>query len=250
MIGAFKSELRKIYSVRSTYAILLFSLVLMLIFAFWIEGIKAGANGAPVTSPTKLSNLALDAVTNLAFWGALVGILSMTHEYRYNTITYTLTAARRRTQALFAKVGAVSVFALLFTVFVGFASVGLMYLGLSIKGFSLAHQEIHSDLIWRILFEGWAYAMLGLLIACIIRIQVGAIAALFVLNAVVEPLIGVLLKDNQAYLPFSALQQVTKYQNGHLQHTLSHGRAALTVGIYLIIGWLVAWLLFLRRDAS
>lgn len=250
MIGALKAEFRKIYSIRSTYAVLAISLVLMLIFAFWVEGIKAGVNGKAATDPNKLAGLILDAVTNLAFWGALIGVLSMTHEYRYNLITYTLTGVRSRSQALFAKVAAVSAFAVIFTVFVSVVAVALMYLGLAIKGVSLGHQEIPHDLFWRVLFEGWGFSMAALVLAALIRQQVGALAAFFAIQVLVEPLVGLLLKDNKIYLPFTALQQVTHYQNGELHRTLSYGRAALVFSIYLLIGWIVAWLLFLRRDAT
>ncbi|HSX18130.1 MAG TPA: ABC transporter permease [Candidatus Saccharimonadales bacterium] len=250
MIATLKAELRKIYNIRSTYAILLFSLVLMLIFAFWVEGIKAGENGRAVTDSGKLAGLLLDAITNLAFWGAIVGILSVTHEYRYNTIVYTLTASRSRSRVLLSKIIAVSLFAVFFSIFVSVFAVALMYLGLAIKGVSLSHQVLPLDLIWRILFVGWGYSMGGLLLASLIRQQVGSIVAFFVLPNLVEALVGLLLKDNKMYLPFTSLQQVTKVQNTELRHTLSHGRAALVFGVYLIVGWIVAWYLFLRRDAT
>jgi ABC-2 type transport system permease protein len=250
MIAYFKSELRKLYTVRSTYVILLFSFVLMLIFAFWIEGIKAGNPGKAVTDSHKLASIFLDAITNLAFWGGIVGILSVTHEYRYNTIMYTLTSSRSRSQTLLAKVAAISLFALFFAVFVSVFAVALMYIGLAIKGVSLSHQVLSPDIIWRVLFVSWGYSMLGALLAVIIRHQVGAIAAFFVMPVFLEQLLGLLLKDNRIYLPFNALSQVTQPQGMELHKVLSHGRAALVFGIYLAIAWIVAWYLFLRRDAA
>jgi ABC-type transport system involved in multi-copper enzyme maturation permease subunit len=251
MMAALKSELRKIYTVRSTYAVLLFSFVLMMIFAFWIEGVKAGSNGAPTTDSHKLATLLLDAITNLAFWGGIVGMLSATHEYRYNTIMYTLTSSRSRSQTLIAKIVSVSIFAVLFAVFVTIFAGALMYLGLAIKGLSLSHQVIPLDIIWRILFVSWGYSMVGLLLGVAIRHQIGTFVAFFVLPSAFESLAGLLLKDNRIYLPFTALQQVTHLEGGNPGlHLLSHGRAALVFGAYLAIGWLIAWLLFLRRDAA
>jgi len=250
MIASLKSELQKIWTVRSTYAVLLFSFILMGIFAFWVEGFKAGDGSKALIDPTKLAGLLSDAITNLAFWGGFVGILSMTHEYRYNTIMYTLTASRSRSKSLLAKILAVSIFAVLFAIFVSVFATALMYLGLTVKGLTLSHQTIPADLIWRVLFEGWASSMLGLLLAVLIRVQVGAIAAFFVIPVAIEPLAGLILKDNRIYLPFLALQQVTHLEGGAAGRVLSHGRAALVVGVYLVIGWIVAWILFLRRDAS
>lgn len=255
MIASLKSELRKIYTVRSTYFIILFSLALMLFFAFYTEGMKAGDSSKAVTDPTKLAGLIRDAVTNLAAIGAFVGILSITHEYRYNTIMHTLTASRSRTKTLFAKIVAVSIFAAFYTVFAAAGAVALMYIGLAVKGFSLATQTIPADLWWQVLFIGWGFSMLGLLLAALIRQQVGALAAFFILPGLGEALLGLLLKQNSKYLPFSALQQVTGGPtNGPVEELanrmLSHGDAALVVMVYLVVGWIVAWILFLRRDAN
>ncbi len=250
MIASLKSELRKIWTVRSTYLLLLLSFVVMCIFAFWIEGVKAGESSKAVTDPTKLASLMSDAITNLAFWGSLVGILLATHEYRYNTIMYTLTASRSRTKTLLAKVVAVSIYAVLFSIFVVVFAAALMLLGLTIKGHTLSHQVIPHDLWWRVIFEGWAMSMFGLLLAMLIRVQVGAFAAFFIIQVAIEPLAGLVLKDNRIYLPFLALQQVTALMGSDIHHVLSHGRAALVVCAYLIVGWIVAWILFLKRDAN
>jgi ABC-type transport system involved in multi-copper enzyme maturation permease subunit len=250
MIQMLKPELRKIWTVRSTYALLLFNFALMCIFAFWIEGYKAGESSKAVTDPYKLASLLRDAATNLAFWGSLVAVNAITQEYRYNTIMYTLVASRSRTQTLLSKVVAVSIYALFFAVFVLVFAGGLMYLGLAIKGLSLSHQIIPSDLLWRILFEIWGFCMLGSLIAVIVCHQVGAIATFFATSVIVEPIIGLLLKDNRIYLPFMALQQVTQLEGSDLHHVLSHSKAALVVCVYIAAGWLVAWFLFLKRDAN
>lgn len=250
MIASLKSELQKIWSVRSTYLILLFSFVLMCIFAFWVEGIKAGESSKAVSDPTKLAALIRDASTNLAFWGGLVSILLVTHEYRYNTIMYTLTASRSRTKTLFSKIAAASIFSLIFTVFVAILAPALMYLGLALKGFTLSHQVITADLWWRILFEIWGMSMFGLLLAFLIRVQVGAIAAFFVIPTAIESLATLLLKDNRIYLPFTALQQVTALEGTDLRHVLTPGKAAGVVAIYLVVGWIIAWILFLKRDAN
>jgi ABC-type transport system involved in multi-copper enzyme maturation permease subunit len=249
MMGIIKSELRKIYSVRSTYFILLLGLVAMLIFAFWVEGLNPGTKGAPVTDHTKLANLLLDAVSNMAFWGGLVAMLSLTHEYRYNIITYTLTSSRSRSKSLLAKIVAVSGFAVFFTVFLVVVSTALMYLGLAIKGYHLSPQELHLNLIWRLLFIGWGQIMMALVLATLIRQQVGAIVGYLVIPTVLEQLLGLLLKDNRVYLPFTALQEIAHFTDKSV-HPLAPARAALVVGIYLIVAWVVAWILFLRRDAT
>lgn len=247
-MATIKAEVRKLYTVRSTYAVLAFCLVLMVIYAFWVGGIKAGSNSAAVTDPYKLAILIREAVSFLAFFGSLVGILLITAEYRYNTITYTLTSARKRSQVLIAKILAVTLFSIFLTLFIAILSPALMYLGLAVKGLSLSHQLFPADLIWRVFFMSWGYGMWGLFLGTLIRQQVGALAAFFAIPVFIEPLLTLLLKDNAKYLPYNTITQVAT--NGGFKDALSHPKAALVFLFYLIIGWIVAWILFLRRDAS
>jgi ABC-2 type transport system permease protein len=248
MINSLKAELRKIYTVRSTYGILAFCFVIMCVFAFWVEGYKAGDGSRTVTDVHKIAFLVRDAVGNLAFFGGLVGILAMAYEYRYNTIMYTLTASKSRVRILLAKIFAVSIYSVFFTLFVTIMVLILLFIGISIKGLSLSHQELPLDIIWRALFTSWGYAMAGLLLASLIRQQVGAIAAFFAIPIFIEQLAGLALKDNRIYLPFTALGQVTISEG--VKNALSPGKAAVVFSIYLIIGWIIASVLFLRRDAN
>jgi hypothetical protein len=168
---------------------------------------------------------------------------------------YTFAASRIRTRVLLAKIIVVSVFALLLSLTISVLSPALMYLGTLVKGLELAPQTFPIwDLLWRSLFFGWANSMIALLFAAIIRNQVGAIAALFLIPGPIETLLSLLLKHNTVYLPFTAMQQIVNApQDGQqlmeLRH-LSPGMGAAVVCAYLIIGWCIAWLLFLRRDAN
>ena len=94
----------------------------------------------------------------------------------------------------------------------------------------------------------WGYTMAALLIAVLIRNQIGSIIAIFIIPGVVENLLGLILKSNQVYLPFSALGFVI----GDSSHTYSitQFHAALVFLAYLVIGWIIAWILFLKKDAN
>jgi hypothetical protein len=74
-------------------------------------------------------------------------------------------------------------------------------------------------------------------------------------------LLSLLLKQHSVYMPFMALQQVIQgptIKNAAPAHpmqdsglgTLSAHKGALVYLIYLAAGWLIAWYLFLRRDAT
>lgn len=253
MMNSIRSELRKLFTIRSTYLISAIALLFVIFYAFIIEGLRV--NPQSLADPNRLASEPLGAISFVSLIVSLVGLLLITHEYRYSTIMYTLTASRSRTRTLLAKVIVVSGYALVMSVLVVVLAPLMSYLGAHITGHTLVHQVIPVwDLLWRCLLYGWGFAMAALLFGALIRSQVGAIIALFVLPGTAETLLGLLLKHNTVYLPFTALNQVVAnqatrqgpIQTGHL----TPGKGALVFGAYLVVGWLVAWILFLRRDAN
>lgn len=244
------SEFRKLYTVRSTYIFLAVCIAITVFFAFYIEAIRLTGD---VTSSDKLAGEVTGAVGALAMLIALVGVLLVTHEYRYNTIMYTLTSANNRLKVLIAKVVVVSVFALLATLFFAALSPLLTYLGLQIKGLDMVAQNIPVwDLLWRSAFHGWGYAMLALVLAFIIRNQVGTIVALVIVSGTVETLLSLLLKHNSGYMPFTALSRVIN--TGEAMPGIAAGfspeKSAVIAAVYIAGGLVVAAYLFHRRDAN
>lgn len=246
MIPAIKSEFRKLLTTRTTYVICGLALLINAFFSFWVEGYRADA--ASVHNPLKLASEVTSAVSAVSIFASLVAILLFANEYRYLTIMYTLTSANSRTKVLVSKIFVVTVFAVIFTLFMGAFSPLVTALGMHVKGLDLVPQTFHyGDLLWRTLFFGWAYSMIGLLLVALLRNQVAAIVTLFVVPSTVETLLGLLLKNNTVYLPFTALGAVMQ----HPEHgAISYATAALVALGYIVFGWIVAWLLFLRRDAN
>jgi ABC-2 type transport system permease protein len=249
MIRQIKSEIMKLLTVRSTYYTLLACLAIMIFFAFYIEGFHSTK---AITDPNKLASEVTSAVSALILLITLVGVLLLTHEYRYNTIMYTLTANNSRWKALAAKAVAVSLFAVAVTLLFGALSPIFAYAGIHLKGLAMVHQNIpYVDLLWRSAFYGWGYAMLGFILAAIIRNQVGAIIVLLFVPTTVESLLSLLLKGNVKYLPFHALGGVLGDMGQPTgQALLASGKGALVVTAYVIVGMLVAFYLFQRRDAN
>lgn len=254
MKQALKAEFRKLFTARSTIVITGICILLVIFFAFYIEGLKI--NQASLADPNRLASEVTNAIMSIALLLSLVGLLLFSHEYRYNTISYTLTASNSRTRVLLAKILAVSCFALFLSLFIGALSPSLTYLAVQIKGLEFSPQVFPFwDLLWRSLFFGWAYAMAALLLAALIRSQVGALAVLFLLPTIGEGLLSLVLKNNAVYLPFTALQHVILTGQAASERTLmtgylSPGKAALVFSAYLVIGWIVAWILFIKRDAG
>jgi ABC-2 type transport system permease protein len=248
MIPLLKAELRKIFTVRSTYYILGFSLLIEIFFAFYVSGIKA--NQADVLNPNYLASQVGSAVSSLSLIAALVAIMLITHEYRYNTIMYTLTASKSRTQVLIAKFVVISLFAIIFSLVYGWLSPLMASVGANIHGLNVVNQQIDIwSLTWRAAFIGWGFVMLASILAFSIRAQVGAIAAAFLVPGTIEPLLGLLLKQNQVYLPFSSLNAVTS--TGNVEHPpITAMHAVMVATAYIVFGLVVSWALFARRDAN
>jgi len=252
MISLIHAELRKIFSVRSTYFIIFLAFVVNALIAGFGKGYLS-SNEVPsnvLVGSGILQDAILIAVNITAIFGALIALLLITHEYRYNTILYSLTSSRSRTQFLAAKVLAVILLSLTLTTALACAAPLFTWIGVHISGHSLPAQSIaYGNIYWRVLFYGWGNAIIGLLFGALIRNQIGAIMTFFLIPSTVEGLLSLILKDNSAYLPFTLLSNVLIQGDG-LGKSISYGHAAALFSLYMVGGWLVAWLLFLRRDAN
>lgn len=247
MIPLLKSEFRKLFSIRSTYLVLLFAFLIEVLFAFYISGWRA--NVAERAGPGYLAGQVFSAVNLLSLFAAIVGVLLITHEYRYNTIMYTLTSSSSRTRVVLAKFIAISVFAVVFSLVFGWLSPLLAWTGMQLHGIHTVGQHLDVwGLTWRAVFGGWAMVMFASIFAMITRVQVAAIAAIFLLPGTIEPLLGLLLKQNQSYLPYSSLNTVLNSSGGSAPISLT--TAALVATGYVVGGWIISWALFLKRDAN
>lgn len=252
MIRQIIAEFRKLFTVRATYAFLAFGLAILIFFAFYVDGYHTPKTVGSITDPGHAYSEIINALTFLSTLFAFVGVLLVTNEYRYNTIMYTLTSSNNRFKVFLSKFIVVSCFAIVFSLLFGALSPLLSAAGLHLKGISMVHQVIPVwDTVWRAAFYGWGYSMLALLIAFLIRNQVGAIIVLLLVPGMVETLLGLLLKSNTKYLPFTALGGVLK-SNAEMpgQTLLSHGQSAVVVLIYIAVVGIIAAVLFQRRDAN
>jgi ABC-2 type transport system permease protein len=269
MIPALKSEFRKLLTIRSTYLFILLALIIVGIYSFYGEGFKDSANliqtlkhkHGPLENAA-LSQFIAGTITVMShfisLFGGIIALLLITHEYRYNTITYTLTSSNSRSKSLAAKLLSVMGFVFLYAVLLGLYGLAMIHLGLSFSHNVLPHQEIsYANYIGKILFHAEGYALAALLFGALIRNQVGAFAALLIIPGPVEGLLSLILRHNSVYLPFMSLDQVIQAPsvtspavNEASTGYLTPAKGALVFLTYLVIGWLVGWYLFLKRDSS
>ncbi|HEX9153283.1 MAG TPA: hypothetical protein VF809_00500 [Candidatus Saccharimonadales bacterium] len=241
MLAIFRSELRKLLSVRSTYIVSALAILLVGFVAFYVVGYKG-------TGPDAywLTHMIGNIASTVGVFISIVAILLVGHEYRYNTIMYTLTSANSRTKVMLAKIGIALSYAM--TLFAIAVVVGILAY---IVGVAFSPNDANAVIkplvywadIWRAIYYVLGYGLLGLWLIFILRQLVGAIAAMFIIPTV-ESLVGILLKNNSKYLPVSALENV------QMQALWSAGKSAALFAAYMATAWAIAWYVFLKRDAN
>ena len=244
MNAALRSEIRKVLSLRSTYVIVGLLVLIALIMDGWVAGYKHG----PLDS-TFVAELIRATFQGTSALLGLIVLLQITHEYRYNTIYYTMTLARSRTTIFFAKVLVATL--IMFTGAALFMALGVAsgLAGVAVSGDSLGTQSIAwSNLLTHGGMYVWGAGIYALIIGFILRSQVGAIVVYLFGASIAEQLLGLLLKSNAGYLPFKALE-------GTLMQVPVMGVFNPEKSMVIVLGWVVlagtaAWLLFRHRDAN
>lgn len=254
MIQALKSEFRKLLSIRSTYVITGLAILLTSFISFWVLGYKGGhVQGDNFF----VNNLYQTIAPVTSIFTVLVAILLMAHEYRYNTIIYTLTMSNSRSKVLAAKIIAISTYVVIVASITTALFLVLSTTGHNLAGRALPSQQLHVDVFIKILFYCVGFALAGMLFATLIRNLIFAVVFMFIVPNTVESIATLILKQKAIYLPFSSLSQVVVPPGLPPQDTgpfivghLTPLRAAAVFSVYLIIGWAITWYLFLRRDAN
>jgi ABC-2 type transport system permease protein len=247
MLATLKSEFRKLLTIRSTYVNVIICLLIVALFA----GFGSGFRGTPadMQHADYLASQSTSAVVFVGMILAFVGLLLAGHEYRYNTIMYTLTASNRRTKVLVAKLVAITAFALLASLLMAVFSPICTVVGAHLAGKHIGAQTFDVwSLLWRCLFCGWGYAMYAFILLLIIRNQIGAIVTYLLLPLLGENILMQLFKHSGQYLPFTALQSVV--QPDALGNHTTSAHAAVVVLLYVLVGLVVSTILFVKRDAN
>ncbi len=240
-----RSEILKVATLRSTYVIAIISLLIVGLASYVspsFEGLSSDTIAAGI--------LGVGSITGQ--FAMIFAILLIAHEYRYNTITYTLTATNNRFKTLLSKAIVVVGYAIFLTLAAQILSVLVVYVSAAIKDVSLGTQIINIGHVLRSVYYAGAYALFGLALATISRSLPFSIFAVFFLPNTVEGLLSLLLKDNSRYLPFMSLQAVVtegfRYSEDSPVITPLMGVTIFT--IFLAVVWLVTAVLFRKRDAS
>jgi ABC-type transport system involved in multi-copper enzyme maturation permease subunit len=249
--GLLRSEWTKLWSLRSTWIVLLcavvFSAGLGALIAASIPDDQAAGGGAAMAIDVSMAGVALASV-----FVAVLGILTVTGEYSTGSIRSTMSAAPKRLGVLFAKAAVYgAVVAVLFTamVFVTFFLTQALFGDNGLGGVALG-----DDGVLRALFGYGAMivylALLALGIGAILRNSAGSIG--FYIGVIM------ILPQLANLLPWNWVSDVTPYAPGNVPNTLvlvdpssgvlSLGESWLWMGIWLAVTYGLAGVLLKRRD--
>lgn len=246
MIPALKSEFRKLLTVRSTYFLSGAVILLVLFIGGYITGYRIDPQ--TLNFPYYMRDQVLGAVGAMSILIAITCVLIFGHEYRYNTIIYTVTLNKSRSKVLAAKAIVTSVYALIMGLIVVLLVIASTTIGVHLHGYHLISQTLdYGNILSRALFTIWAFSMLGLIVVALLRNLVASVVLLLLLPTTLESILTLLLKENAKYLPFTATLSVV---NTDPTLTAKPLFSATVATAYIIVAGAIAWLLFLRRDAN
>lgn len=250
-----RAELAKVTTTRMWVGLLIGVLlyVALSVVSSYFSATTAPANGglSIPTLETEGGVRNVFAAAGAAYLFAIViGILGMTQEYRFQTVTATFLAAPNRMRVMAAKMSAYAVIGAVYAL----AGVVVGYLLAAVLLAFTDHAPVDAATLLSIaggaVLGSALYAVLGVAIGTLVRNQIAAILGTLVFVLLVEGLLIAFLPRVGRWLPGGAL-------NGVLQSTGFNGTsylppwggALLLLGYALVIG-AVAAATTLRRDVS
>jgi uncharacterized membrane protein YeaQ/YmgE (transglycosylase-associated protein family) len=129
----------------------------------------------------------------------------------------------------------------------------LVRFGLHLQGTVMAPQVIDlPKILLHTTVYDWAYTMLGLSVAMILRSQVGAIVTILIFPTIGETLLSLVLSDNVKFLPFNILAQFLNSDSTSslVEDSLKLGTVTMVMFAYIVAGWIAGLVLLNRRDAN
>lgn len=247
MFRELRAEFRKLASIRSTYITAAIALVLSGFIALFAMGYKMGDE----FSSTGMQRAIMDVVPIVGTFVGIVSILLIGHEYRYNTIYYTLTATNNRLKILVAKLVATGAFGLLFALITIIWTIVMVNLGLKWGGHHIGPQDIEiASVLWKSAAYMVSTAWFGLLLGFVSRNMTFALVVYFMIP-VVEPIITFLLKLNANYFPTAAQSNILSMGPSMSNEHAFTALASLGVfGVYLAVLLIASTFSFVKRDAN
>jgi ABC-2 type transport system permease protein len=235
------NELRKLRTIRGPWLLLAAGPVLVIV---GIAGEVAG--GADLTQP----QTAIHAVAHAGVMSLLTlifGITAVAGEYRHQTITDTYLATPHRGRVIAAKFAVYTAVGAVFGLMLAITAVIATAVAITANG-SL---DLSNHDLWRTLAGGVAcnaaFAAIGVSLGALIPNLAAAIATSLAWIALVEGLIGELISDLEAWLPFAGGQALGRLPGAP---DISQWAGGLLLAGYTVVFAAIALTTSIRRDIT
>jgi ABC-2 type transport system permease protein len=230
-VSQLRSELLKIRTTRTSIGLLLGMVALVLLFTL-LGGLLQDASS--LAQPNNQYQV-LGAGAAAILFGALVGIMLVTTEYRYGTIRPTFLYEPRRVRVVAAKAGAGLIAGAVYGAIAEALAFGIGSAILSARGID---RTITGGTLVQVTLGTVAvsalWCALGVGLGAIVRHQVGAIVGLLAYLLVVENLLFGLAPSEGRYAPGPAGQALDGDQSDHLVHPAAGGLLLLAYTIAIV----------------
>lgn len=235
-----KSEVIKLASTRTIYGLVVAAVAVAALITFSTISSLGAAN---LTGELHTQQLFLLVSTTVAAFAAVLGVRTMTDEFRYGTMVSSMLVSARRRQVITAK-----------AIVAGIAAAGLASLtqaamaGIAVLMSTRADGALHLTATDLTAMAGMAaaaalWAALGVAVGALVRHQVAGIVGAIIWVLLIENLVPGLLGTAGRYLPAQA-----GYALGGVPNLLDVPLAAGVLTAYAIVALTAAHLSTAKRD--
>jgi hypothetical protein len=243
-----RAELLKVRTTRAPYFLALAGVLLSMLGVLG-NALTAGQQTLPpLTDPAMARTVYASAggVTSLI---PVIGILIMTTEYRFMTVTSTFLVTPRRGRVVTAKMVAAALVSALIGAVSVILSFALAAVILSVKTHAAVPATTQLQIAGGVLLSCALYGILGVSVGALIKNQVAAVVVALVWTFVVEALVVALLPSVGKWLPAGANNAILQGSRPGASFLPVWGGALVLVG-YAVVLALVAARTTLRRDVT
>lgn len=198
------AEIRKLRTVRSTWAVTLVGLALVLLGA----GTTAFGAFAPFTGDAEQTAALIDGVGGASVIPLIVALLAITTEFRHGTIGRTLQLTPSRSRVMVAKLAAAGAYATAFVLVGGVLATLLGVAGAAAEGATLTFTAAYVETGWQALVALVLTALLGAAFGALVRSQALALTVALLYIFVLENLVLFARPEIGRWLPFQALNNL------------------------------------------